>query len=243
MTKEIMNVLDADIGRELEHLARSQPTAPALHVPGRASLSYADLGAQIRYVRDRLGSWDIVPGDVVVGVIQTRPEMALACATVPAAATFAPLSPAFTTDVYAELLARLRPKALIVPTDLDHPVRLAAQRCGVAEIELVPAPSAPAGMFTLELCYSGQSRRAEGLARPDMAYIIATTGTTGRRKLVPLTHRRTLLSSRAQVSRLGYLQSDVGCHMLPMHLTHGLRIGLMSPLLSGMAVGCLLTGL
>ena len=138
-----------DVGQTLEKLAVSQPNAPAIHVPDRTTLSYADLGAQIRYVRERLGDWNISRGDVVVGVIPSRPEMAVACATAPAAATFAPLSPVLATDVYSELLARLRPKALIVPKDLDHPVRLAARRCGVAEIDLVPDPSAPAGMFTL----------------------------------------------------------------------------------------------
>ena len=115
-----MDDLDQDIGQALERLARRRPTAPAIHVPGRLSLSYADLGAQIRYVRERLSAWEIDPGNIVAGVIPPRPEMALACATVPAAATFAPLSPGLTTDVYSELLTRLRPKALIVPKWLDH---------------------------------------------------------------------------------------------------------------------------
>jgi hypothetical protein len=61
--------------------------------------------------------------------------MAVACATIPAGATFAPFSPALTPDVYTELLGRLQPKALLVPEGLDHPVRAVARRCGVAEIE------------------------------------------------------------------------------------------------------------
>src|SRR5260221_12991529 len=131
-----MDELDQCIGHALEMLARSQPAAPALHVPGRTSLSYADLGAQIRYVRERLSNWGVVPGDVIAGVIPPRPEMALACATVPAVATFAPLSPALTPDDYAELLTRLRPKLVIVPSGVDHPIRAAARRCGVAQAEI-----------------------------------------------------------------------------------------------------------
>src|SRR5258706_14772959 len=147
----IMNALDQNIGQVLESLALSQPAAPALHVPGRTSLSYADLGAQIRYVRERLGSWSVVPGDVIAGVIPTRPEMALACATVPAVATFAPLSPALTPDDYAELLTRLRPKLVIVSSGMDHPIRAAARRCGGAEADLTADFRSPTGMITLDL--------------------------------------------------------------------------------------------
>ena len=122
-----MNEMNPGIAQVLERLAASQPTAPALHVPGRTTLTYADLGAQIGYVRERLGSWGIVRGDVIAGVIPLRPEMALACATIPAAATFAPLSPVLAPDAYTELLRRLRPKALLVPRGRDHSVRAIAR--------------------------------------------------------------------------------------------------------------------
>ncbi|MGZ8212824.1 MAG: hypothetical protein ACXWUH_20150, partial [Burkholderiales bacterium] len=64
-----MDDLNTDIGRALELLAQSQPGAPALHVPGRTSLTYGELGEQIRYVRQRLRDWGVVRGDVVAGVI------------------------------------------------------------------------------------------------------------------------------------------------------------------------------
>ena len=234
-----MNDLDQDIGQALEHLARSQPTAPAIHVPGRTTLTYADLGAQIRYVRERLGNWEIGRGDIVAGVIPLRPEMAVACATVPAAATFAPLSPGFTTDIYAELLTRLRPKALLVPANFDHPVRLAARRCGVAEIELFPDPSAPAGMFTLELARQQASLAREASSRPDWAYLLTTSGTTGRPKLVPWSHRQVALFAQHLGDCLLLTPNDVGCHLVPMHHSHGLAVALMNPLLRGTSVVCL----
>ena len=48
-----------DICRALECLEIGQSVAPALDAPGRTSLSYSDLGAQVRYVRRRLGSWGV----------------------------------------------------------------------------------------------------------------------------------------------------------------------------------------
>src|SRR5262245_9747993 len=104
----------ADVGRALAFLADRQPNAPAMYAPGRTCLRYADLGVQIRYVHEQLSHWRIGRGDVVVGVIAARPEMAMACATLFSAATFAPLSATLTIDAYCELLRRLRPKALIL---------------------------------------------------------------------------------------------------------------------------------
>ena len=109
--------MDTNVAQILEAFASSQPAAPAIHVPGRTTLTFADLGEQIRSVRECLRGWGIAPGDVIAGAIPTRPEMAVACATMPASAAFVPLSPALTAEAYSELLVRLRPKAAIVPAD------------------------------------------------------------------------------------------------------------------------------
>jgi len=230
---------DTNISSILETLARNQPRAPAIYAPGRQVLTYADLGWQIRYVRERLGKWGIGRGDFVVGVIPLRPEMAVACATLPAAATFAPLSPALTIDVYVELLTRLRPKALIVPKGTDHSVRLAARRCGVTELELLPDPSAPAGMFTLTMVWRDESLTRAGPAQPDWAYLLTTSGTTERAKLVPISHRRVASNAQHQGDWLRFTVNDVGCHVLPMHQSLGLNSGLIIPLLRGASVVCL----
>jgi acyl-CoA synthetase (AMP-forming)/AMP-acid ligase II len=234
-----MRDMDKDIGQALESLASSQPTAPALHVPGRTTLTYADLGAQISYVRERLGSWGVVRGDVIVGAIPTRPEMALACATVPAKATFAPLSPSLTPDNYAELLTRLRPKLVIVPNRVDHPIRAAARRCGVAEVDLTGDPGAPAGVFTLDLTRQDQSLARAASAQPDWAYVLNTSGTTGRPKLVPRSHRLLALHAQTLGEWWRLTTDDVGCHLLPMHHGHGLSAALVVPLLRGASVVCL----
>ncbi|MGZ8212833.1 MAG: AMP-binding protein, partial [Burkholderiales bacterium] len=233
-----MKISETELGWIIEGLARSQPTAPALQVPGRKTLTYADLGAQIRYVRDRLGSWDIVPGDMVAGVIPTRPEMALACATIPAVATFAPLSPALTPDSYAAVLTRLRPKLLILPGGMDHPIRAVARRCGVAEVDLTADAGAPAGVFTLDLVRQDQSLTRAASSRPDWAYVLTTSGTTGRPKLVPMSHRRLALYAPSLGDWLGLTANDVGCHLLPMHLNTGLHAALMIPLMRGGSVVC-----
>ena len=234
-----MNSSCEDITKVLEALAVSQPAACAIRVPGRQPLRYADLGAQIRYVRERLGGWGIGRGDIVAAVLTMRPEMAVACAAFPAAATFAPLSPTLAVDVYAELLARLRPKALVVEQGMEHPVRIAAQRLAITELALIPDPCATAGTFTLELTRRSSSLDDRAVAKPEWAYVLATSGTTGRAKLVPRSHRLTTSLAQHLGNWLQLAPSDVGCHLVPMHHSHGLNAALLVPLLRGSCVVCL----
>ena len=228
---------DADITRILEGLARDQPAAPALRVPDRPTLRYADLAAQIRYVRDRLNVWDIERGDLVACVIPTRPEMALAYVTIPAAATLAPLNPALLKEEYTELLTRLRPRALVISKDLEHPARAVARQLGVTEIDLIANLAAPAGMFELELRrHDERSPRAS--SRPHWAVVLGTSGTTGRPKLVPISHRRLAANPRVLGERLQLDANDVGAHLQPMHHGHGLT-PLSVALLGGGSIVCL----
>jgi acyl-CoA synthetase (AMP-forming)/AMP-acid ligase II/acyl carrier protein len=229
---------DLNIGRALEALAANQPAAPAIHVPGRPALTYADLGAQIRYVRERLAGWDITRNDLIAGVIPSRPEMAVACATIPAAATFAPLNPALTPAKYAEALARLRPKLLVVPNEVDHPIRGAARQCGVAEAGLTAEPGAPAGMYKLDVIRSDASLVGPASSRPDWACVVTTSGTTGRAKLVPMSHRQLQLYSRAVGDWFRLTASDIGANIVPLH-QQGVDTGLLVLLLRGASVACL----
>jgi acyl-CoA synthetase (AMP-forming)/AMP-acid ligase II len=230
--------LNHNIGRALERLAESQPAAPAIHVPGRPSLTFGNVGAQIRYVRERLGGWGVIPGDLIAGVIPSRPEMAVACATIPAAATFAPLNAALTADKYSEVLTRLRPKFLIVADGADHPARAAARRCGVAEVGLTADSGAPAGMFTLDVTRSDQSLAGSVSSRPDWACVVTTSGTTGRAKLVPMSHRQLKLYSQALGDWFRLTSDDTGANLTPLHL-QGVDTGLLVLLLRGASVACL----
>jgi acyl-CoA synthetase (AMP-forming)/AMP-acid ligase II/thioesterase domain-containing protein len=219
--------------------AEKSPAAPALHVPGRTSLTYGGLGAQIRYVRERFEGWGIAPGNIVAGVLPSRPEMAVACVTLPSSSTFAPLGPNLTTDAYAQLLIRMGASAVLVPKGRDHPIRIAAQQHSVAEIDIVSEADAPAGMFTLDLCRADNSLRTKAPARSELDYISVTSGTTGLPKLVPSTRRKTVLHAKAAAEWLAYSPNDVGCHLTPIHLGSGLRSGLINLLFAGASIVCL----
>ena len=138
-----------------------------------------------------------------------------------------------TTDAYAQLIVRMGAQAVLVPKGQEHPIRAAARQHGVAEIDVVSEPDAPAGVFALDLRQKRVLASRNAGSTPGTAYILVSSGTTGRPKLVPSTHRQTLLYAKAARDWLAYSPQDVGCHLTPIHLGNGLRSGLINPLLAG----------
>jgi acyl-CoA synthetase (AMP-forming)/AMP-acid ligase II len=79
-----------------------------------------------------------------------------------------------------------------------------------------------------------RTRPATGIVpRPDDTALLAyTSGTTGRPKGVPLTHRQTAVSIRAAMAAWRWHSDDVLVHALPLFHQHGLG-GLHAALISG----------
>ena len=73
--------------------------------------------------------------------------MAAAFVTISAAATTAPLNPAYRESEFEFYLTDLKAKALIVEDGAKTPAREVASRLGVPIIELVPQRSAGAGQL------------------------------------------------------------------------------------------------
>ena len=216
-------------------VADRQPEAPFLHRPGQAAVSYGALSGQIRHVRERLRSWGIAPGDVVAGFVPSRALMAMACASLPVSATFAPLSASLAADAYAALLRRLRPGAVLAPEDPGHPLRIAAATLGLPAMRAVHGED---GTFALEMAAGGRNA-GEPLARPEHAYVLVTSGTTGRAKLAPLGHAQMLGFADATIDLLRLTPDDVGCALTPFSLAGGVRSSILIPALSGSSVVCL----
>lgn len=227
----------ATIGDALEAIAARRPDAPLMHRPGLAPARYGDLGEQLRHVRDRLLRWGIAPGDVIAGFDPSRTTMAMACLTLPVASTFVPLGAALSADAFETLLRRLRPKAVLAPRDREHPLRIAAGRCGVPALRAAAQDDAP-GRFTLELDAPALPDVAPA-ARPTHAYVLVSSGTTGRAKLAPLGHRQMLDYARAILPWLALGPSDVGYALAPFHFAGGLRATLLLPALAGASFLCL----
>ena len=99
----------------------------------------------------RLAALGIGAGDRVAIVLPNGPEMATAFVSVAAAATTAPLNPAYRADELDFYLTDIGAKAILVGEDEDGPAVAVAERLGIAVLRLVsirharPGPSASSG--------------------------------------------------------------------------------------------------
>ncbi len=226
----------ATIGDALDAIAGARPDAPLIHRPGRPPVRYGALAAQLRDVRRRLHDSGIAPGDTIAGFDASRATMAMACLALPASSTFVPLAPSLALPAYEALLGRLRPKAVLVPEG-DHPLRSAASRMGIATLRAIDAADG-SGRFALE--FDGRpDADAAPAASPGHAYVIVTSGTTGRPKLAPLGHRQMLGFARAILPWLDLGPADVGFSLAPFHFAGGLRGSLLLTALAGASFVCL----
>lgn len=216
-------------------VAARAPAAPFLLRPGRPAIAYGTLAGQIGRVRQRFSSWGIAPGDIVAGFDRSRALMAMACASLPSSSTFAPLGASLTVDAYAGLLRRLRPKAVLTPEDPGDPLRVAASALGIPAMRAIPDAS---GGFSLEL-ERARAERVEPLARPGHAYVIVTSGTTGRPKLAPQGHSQLTGFADAMIDLLRMDARDVGYAIQPFNLAGGVRSSIVIPALAGASIVCL----
>jgi acyl-CoA synthetase (AMP-forming)/AMP-acid ligase II len=83
-----------------------------------------------------------------------------------------------------------------------------------------------------ELPEQGRPTRATVVGPHDMALLAYTSGTTGRPKGVPLTHRQLAVSIRAAMAAWRWHSDDVLVHALPLYHQHGLG-GVHAALIAG----------
>ena len=222
-------------------LAAEQPSAVALLAPGRTAMSFGELGTRIHAVGAQLGAWGIGRGDIVAWATDVRAESAAALAIMPVAATLAPLDPGLT--------GRRLPRAAATPETEgrgraggigDHPIGEAARRLGIAEIAVRAGHATARPAHSTWNCRARRPRsRSNPVAAPETVYVSATSGTTGRPKLVPHGQRQLLLTVRAMAERLAIAPGDVSAHVAPSHLANGMRTAFLLALLGGGAVACL----
>jgi len=220
-------------------LAARQPDVAAILAPDRDPLTFAALPGRLEAVRTALARLGIGRGDRVAAALPRGPETAACYLGVASVAAYVPLNPDYQEQEFAGYLARLRPKAIIVPRDDGAAARRAAAAAGIAVLELAVRADHPAGTFDLDGdAAPADARTPEWGAGDDYALVLLTSGSTSRPKIVPL--RQRLLVAYADISKELYrLGPDDRCvHVMPMFHGHGLLSSMMVPLLSGSGVAC-----
>lgn len=194
---EIALATEVDTASIFAEHAASRPEVRAILAPGRSPLNFARLYEQQLYVCEALARCGIDRGDPVALLLPKGPEMAAACAVLPASATVVPLDPNLSTEEYETIFRRCSARALITPTNFDHKSRLAADRIGMFQLELSADLASPAGTFELHTVTEPKERPGRTQCDANVAYIHTTSGTTAERKLVPIQHRNIVAYAKA----------------------------------------------
>jgi len=221
--------------------AARDPEAPALLAPGRPPLGYGRLLRQVDETARALHRRGIGRGDRVAVALPNGPEMATAFLAVGAAATCAPLNPAYTAEEFDFYLSDLRARALIVPAGVPSPAIAVARERGIAVVELASDTGGAAGVFALAGAddAAGAQAEQEGYAEAgDVALVLHTSGTTSRPKIVPLTHANLRASAGQIAASFGLGAADRCLNVMPLFHIHGLVGALLSSLAAGGSVVC-----
>lgn len=217
--------------------AGQSPGAEAILGLGRAPLTYRELADLVLLTARRLRAAGIGPGDRVALVLPNGPEMATSFLAVAAAASSAPLNPAYRAEEFDFYLSDLGAKAVIVARGSDSAVRQVAAARGIRLLELAPDAARPAGWFDLPI-EAPRFAQADFPGASDIALLLHTSGTTSRPKLVPLSHRNLLASADNIRRTLGLAPQDRCLNVMPLFHIHGLVGVLLASLAAGASVAC-----
>ena len=222
----------------VEFHSQNKPEAIAFVAEGRSPLTYRGLWRQVQTVVERLNCLGIGRGDRVAVVLPNGPEMAAAFVGVSAAATCAPLNPAYRAEEFDFYLSDLNAKALLVASGEYSSAIDVARKRDIPVLTLGTSPLEEAGIFTLE--GSGRDLTGKtGLASSDdTALVLHTSGTTSRPKIVPLTHQNLRASALSVQAALALTKADRCLNVMPLFHIHGLVAALLGSLAAGGSVVC-----
>jgi oxalate---CoA ligase len=169
-----------------------------------------------------------------VAVMLPAPEAALAIVATACHTGAVPLNPELTGAELDECLASSRIDAMVTSIKIGTTARDLAARHGV---HLFEASNTGPGQLRI-IAASGGSAKFEVVSPPSdaAALILKTSATTGRSKLVPMTHRNIIATAQRFRFWFDLTENDRPLCALPLYYAHGLKGPLMAPLLLGASV-------
>ena len=172
----------------------------------------ADLRARVAEVAARLRAFP--PGALLARTSIDVPSILRYLGAFAARRAVALLDPSLEPAVLADLVERFRPAA-VLGTDSEPPPGYATDRAaGEAWVRQDPGGIQP---------------------HPDLAVLLATSGSTGNPKMVRLSRSAVLANARSIAEALGIGEDEVAPTTLPLHYSYGLSV-LNSHLVAGAAV-------
>jgi 2-furoate---CoA ligase len=215
----------------LERAALRRPDAEAV-VDGDRRLTYAELAARARALGHGFRRLGVGRGDRVLIVLRNRLEHVLTywalqlVGGVPTPVNFR-LAPRELRYVLEDCGARVA----VGETSTSGALSEAASG---SPVRMVAVGAGPPGALPFGDVAGGRTAEAAEVREADLSLILYTSGTTGRPKGVPRTHRNHYAGAVAQVVQCGYTWGERTLGVMPLYHTMGIHA------LTGMAAvnGC-----
>ena len=220
------------LGAAIRRRAEAHPDRPALVASGYAPLTYSALQGQLDEARRQLRGAGLGCSARVGVVLPNGPEAVLTIVAVACCAVAVPIDPRLTPAELEQRLRILGLDAIVVPLAAAAEAREAAQSLKIATIDAVPCAG---GRLALRLALP-VSGMAHDLDEPDPdapAFILQTSGTTAQPKLIPFSHRNMLAAAARVQAWFGLTPQDRCLSVSPPYYSHGLKLTVFTPLLTG----------
>jgi acyl-CoA synthetase (AMP-forming)/AMP-acid ligase II/acyl carrier protein len=201
-------------------------------------MTYGELWTWVGEMVRELRRAGLSRDDRIAVVLPSESTTALTIISVAAGAVCVPLNPDFTADECQRYFVELRVAALLTRPDVSSASRRVAVSLGIPILDLLaPDQGGPARLNIV----GPETRRMsdDGFASgPDDAFILLTSGSTSRPKMVPLTHASVCLSAGHVGAAIALVPQDRLLSVLPLFHGHGLISGVLAALAAGSSVIC-----
>lgn len=216
--------------------------AEALILPSSSptpfKFTYDQLYKLVLDLQAQIASFGLSPGDAVSSSLINGIEFTLAFfATGAERLVAAPLNPNYSANEVEFYLQDTKSKLVLLPKGVlsqkDVPAVNAAKKLGVQMVEIAFDPSSASVTLTRpdgSKIGKSKTRKPED---EDVALVLHTSGTTGRPKGVPLTHKNLYTTMGNIVKTYTLTPKDRTYLVMPLFHVHGLLCGLLATLLSG----------
>ena len=223
------------IGEILAGNAARVPNGVALVDPAGPGVDFAGVLAATTTLRARLRALGLGPQDRVALVLPNGAEPSLLLLGLLTSAVAAPLHPNLTPAELAAVLPRLRPAALL---DLGgHPAGPEAARAAGVPVLNAAVALGPRPAIRVDGDPIGPPAPDRPATPDDLTVVIATSGTTGRAKLVPRRHRDLTVSSVLHARLLRLAPGDRTVSLVPLSHILGHNT-LLRAMVGGTPVAC-----
>jgi acyl-CoA synthetase (AMP-forming)/AMP-acid ligase II len=222
------------IGEVIRARAQVQPGHPAIESSGHAPFSYGELQVLIDEVRSNLRLRGFDRNAKIAVAMPSGPQAALAIIAVTCSAVSVPVNLKQTERELETLFTGACIDAVLIMNEHDSPVRRAAARGGALLIDTTPAGDGTVG-FRIGSSIGGVGGKATAWD-PDEdtpAFILQTSGTAAKPKLIPFSHRNMLAAAARLQAWFDLTPQDRCLSVSPPFYSHGLKVTVFTPLLTG----------